>query len=609
MNIKSTFNKSFYYSLKLREADNYVEKYSKIAKNIRPQKIKFKFKPTGLWSKEDLINFINELGNKKSEPYRFFKLNVKYEIHFQKWTKHKFIMLGFSNKYQLKSFLNDFHINKNQVAFCFWKHENIYKEDDFWGDEKVADTGIYKIVFKLDNPDNSSICAFKNYLTAYNKRFSTNSYGKIEVYDYIQLPSSIHDRWFDPFKMQRIYNFDDVYNHYFSAKPLYLGNILHQTQQKANLYAKNKSKSVSSFISNQSLNEDKFGLEVFSTRFYHKYLEDKNPYKIAKFKKDWKFAAESFIKEVYGKYLYQSKRVKDKCDVDFYNSQRDIVKECYSFKDIDKEIPIKIEEINKEISKIEDQKIILQSQIDALYIDLKKREKEVISSFKPSPENHEPEEELLKRYNNNINMYKLVFPTFDKYLKYIRTQESDKDDPFIAIGNDEQFKALRKQIDNINDQIKKLDHDINNEKSSIRFYENSDYKHKYYKMHAELNEVENSLFGLVFSKKELTLFVNSLNLKTKICPCKFRKIILDVLTDVNILFSNNNKQYDRFKCICRRYLFNIDIWKTIKEDLVLVISNILDINKLENHFSEFYCNIVNFPLQFAPRVEYADPPD
>lgn len=66
----------------------------------------------------------------------------------------------------------------------------------------------------------------------------------------------------------------------------------------------------------------------------------------------------------------------------------------------------------------------------------------------------------------------------------------------------------------------------------------------------------NKFHEVFFSKREAELFIKSLNLSTKINVLKLRKVVLDFLTEHNILETDNN--YKR-KVTCRSFSFNRDI--------------------------------------------------
>lgn len=595
------FTKSFFYNVDLRSNDSYVDMYREMVSDIVGRDRIFKKKPTGLWSKDELLLHNDPT---KSDPYHNYYLTLDCKLNFKPRQKHQYIMLGFDTKYQVYSFLKDFHLDKKDVVFCFSTNEAIRDENH----HKIDEAFVYKIVFKINPLYKTSIHTFAHSLIDYVNHFAKSVYGNVKVYNYIQLPSSIHDRWLDPFTFQKILDFSTIYNNYKKSEPVSLGKILSICKAKIEHYVKNSSKSVSNFISNASQVKQTTHVDEFSTTFYYKYLQDKNPYKIAKFRKDWKFAAECFIKEVIGKYIYNCKKEKNHELLDEYQRQKRDVHDCYDFDPdhLKDEIARKVCELKSKINDLEKE----SQDIDLKIEDLRR-------SW-VAPQNLQPkktDEELLATYNGDAHQLMIMmWKTSEDYIKYVRTQEQNKEDDEKLWGYREtdEYKSLVKRYKEVRNEIRL--HEL-----SIDFYTDDNYESKFKRMHKKLDELYNRLNGLVFSKREVTLFINSLKLKTKICPYKFRKIILDEFMKQGMLYTNNDNHYNRFTYICRRYLLNKDVWTRLQRELKKLRKIAISISfiekmiiKLENHLRKNYhicINNIKYNLQFAPRVEYFGPPD
>lgn len=623
MSTNTHFKKSIHSALQLRADDGYVDLYLDIVKNIDPNS-NFKFAPTGTWSVEKLQNYYKP---NSGDPYYNYKLCTPCEIRFRNSNPRNFLMLGFENKFQMKAFLKDFHINKNQVALCFWNSTSFYDKEH----NKIDKKGEYKVVLRISPIKPHIIKTIDKYLYFFTKMHG-NTYGKINVYTYVQLASSIHDRWIDPFTFEKIYNFKSIYEHFMRANSventknlLSIKKILHQIQEKKQLYWLHNSRSTSAFVSNKSFLDapKQLSLSKFSTKFYYTYLEKLNPYKTAKFRKDWKLAAESFISEIFCKQLFKKTKKPSLNDQETYDHLKDEIENVFPYKneeDFKTKLPLKIKQFEKEIEAYEFDLKIAEEDLEIA----DKRLDDFVQNYylstapKPIVYSH-TDEEFLNIWNNFPDFSKkFLGPTFEEYLSKTKEEEKFKQECSYLDGyeKDPEYQRLFQKYQDIRKSKEDLKDRIKSKKNSIESYSSSGYRYNCLKMNKEFEDLHYSLFGLTFSKKEITLFINSLKLDTKINACKFRKIILDVLLDLKML--STNYKYNYIKCICRNYLFSKERWIKIFNKLKSVIqkSSSIFINNVNNYYagkSKIAISGINIynngkRSQFAPCVEFSDPP-
>ena len=625
------FNKSIHLALQLRDSFDYTKMYNEIVKSINPYAY-FKISPTGTWSRNQIIFYEYE----KKCPYYFYKLCAPCKIDFQQREHHPFIMLGFENKFQMKAFLKDFHIDKKQVALCFWNTMSFSDKDG----NKLDKNGEYKVVLSVKPIKYYAIKKIKSLIYNFSQQHK-NTYGNIHVYSYVQLASSIHDRWIDPFTFEKTRDFKVVYEHFMKSinvenekQVLSFAKVLRQIDEKAFLYRKNNTHSTSYYISNKTqLDAPKvLDLSRFSTKFYHTYLEDKNPYKIAKYRKDWKSAAEAFILEVFCKQLYKENQPIDQNDQLDYRNIKEVFELMHPFSSVENlevELPLKIKELQNTIDELEFN--LKLAKEDVKYYD-KKIDERYINAERKLPDEpfqySKSDEELRAQYNmyvenGTIDMFKMLDKTsYESPEAYIKTtHEKEKFDFDLKMldsyEEDPEYQRCVEKSKKAQKQVKYLSEELRYNKRDLDRFSKDDYPYVYRKKASEYFDSRCSLFGLAFSKKEVTLFLKSLNLDTKIDPCKFRKIILDVLLDLKML--STNYKHDYMKCLCRKYLFSKENWKKVYNKIKELISESSQF--FIGYIQYYYTRKLNFSnsciniyikgynTQFAPSVEYFGPPD
>lgn len=625
------FNKSIHLALQLRDSFDYTEMYDKIVRSINPY-AHFKVTPTGTWSRNRIIFYEHE----KKDPYYFYKLCAPCKIDFQEREHHPFIMLGFENKFQMKAFLKDFHIDKKQVALCFWNTMTFSDKDG----NKLDKNGEYKVVLSVKPIKYYAIKKIKNIIYKFSQQHK-NTYGNIHVYSYVQLASSIHDRWIDPFTFEKIRDFKVVYDHFMKSinvenekQVLSFAKVLHQIDEKAFLYRKNKTHSTSYYISNKTqLDAPKLlSLSKFSTKFYYTYLKDKNPYKIAKYRKDWKSAAEAFILEVFCKQLYKKKQPIDKDDLLYYDNNKEVFELMHPFSSVENfevELPLKIKELQNTIDTLEFN--LKLAKEDVKYYDKKVDERYInaIPKISNVPFHYsQSDEELRAKYNmyvenGTIEMFKMLdknsYESAESYIKMMHEKEKTAFEMklFDSYEDDPEYQRCFEKFKEAKKRVKDLSEEIRYSKRDLDRFSKDNYPEIYRKKASEYFDSTCSLFGLAFSKKEVTLFLKNLNLDTKIDPCKFRKIVLDVLLDLKML--STNYKHDYMKCLCRKYLFSKEHWLKVYrkvKNLICKSSQFLigyiqycytRKSKIVNSCINIY--IKGYTAQFAPSVEYFGPPD
>ena len=564
------FLKSIHYAKNLRtNCENYSSKYNQLVHKIHPDLIYYKYTPTGMWSLKDLENYKPIIDiiegthhlHYGGDPFRNFKLNVRCKLIYKKRQKHDFVMLGFDNRHQLRAFLKDFSIHQNDVAFCFW-HNNPQKDEN----NEVISQGNYKVVIRINPLYKVTLLKLQEKFDEYTKNYAKWSYGHITVYDDIQLASSIHDRWFDPFKMETIREFDVIYNAFMRTcekKKLYkLDSLFRIIDKRIYDNFSRCSKQSNRFISNisciTSVIGDSFAKKL-ATSLYYRYLERLNPYKIAKYRKDWKFAAEQFILEVFAKHIYYKKCLATnpsihqtlENDISSLTWQRD-----YLLKDIN---PDNKDELNAFVEKLDREIKSDEDEIPQLQTIMYKMMERI---FFPSKE---AEEKHLKEYHE------------------IRNRKI------------------------------KLEKELNGKKDQLKYYRDGYYEKHYRYVFNKFEELEFEKYGLFISKKEVQMFIDTLNLSTKINACKLRKTVLDVFVSEG--FMKKSKDYSIYNCVCRRYIFNSDLMNKLIETFRSLLSSVNIVCKytlqninLQNHFDRFVGFLRSLPLALGKTLLSGAPP-
>lgn len=126
------------------------------------------------------------------------------------------------------------------------------------------------------------------------------------------IPSTIYDRWFDPFKKRVLWKIDDIRKTF--ANQVSFCNVVKELLIYRNKLRRNWDSGcrINYFISNI----DKLSREKLRENLYivNHYINKSNPYVRKDARKDWKFAAEQYLNEVIGKIKYHINMYRDKID-------------------------------------------------------------------------------------------------------------------------------------------------------------------------------------------------------------------------------------------------------------------------------------------------------
>ena len=378
---------------------------------------------------------------KDGKDYRYRNLIQTTGIPMRRKNGKKEFFFGvafyFNNKEACKYFLQEFNIKKTNVAFSAYidhlkKYEVVFRFTNGVTEKQLSNL-MYQANFVLEK--NSGF--YKDYLIS-NKCY---------------LASTIHDRWFNPFKGKTMWNskiiansfnktidFSEFMKNIFIAKKKYTYEQIVPTSRPI------------TFISNKN----KLPNSILRENLYitNHFLQDMNPYKSSRCRKDWKLAAEAFLNEVIGKFVYKKHEV----------------------------------------------------------------------------ENYKQSDRILdEEKNNSVYIYK-------NYAKDALAYNNEY--------SEENYKIYMKCARNF--AIEGVDNRIDKNPDLL-----------------------NHLF---FSKHELKLFINSLNLSTKINALKLRKVVLDKLVKLGILTTDGKY---RVKCFCKSYKLVRDNAKAFYDKVKFNISNSL----------------------------------
>lgn len=193
----------------------------------------------------------------------------------------------FNNKESCYSFLKQLKISKDEVIFSAY----------------IAKFNMYEVVLRFSNsltPKQS-----QNIINIANTIFDRckNSYKNSIATNYCYIPSSIYDRWFDPFSKTTIWDskiITKTFRNSTNFQKIVKNLLIWKCQLQYNFISKDSR--INYFISNKNrLSPEKIRQNLF---IVNHYLKDKNPYKRKDARKDWKFAAEAYLNEVIGKLKY-----------------------------------------------------------------------------------------------------------------------------------------------------------------------------------------------------------------------------------------------------------------------------------------------------------------
>ena len=431
------------------------------------------------------------------------------------------ICFMFSSKTGLANFMKDFRFSHDEVAYGFFiKGFN----------KKYPNTFAYGIQVCIKTTHKNQI----NYLLKqYNNFFnSTNRYNIAAAKASVVIPSSIHDRWFDPFKLKVIWSAKEILQvdkEHSRSKNLELKDLYCKLNPFVKQYKTHYKQSKYSRPNNFISNKDNVELDLCKSNTFivNHYLMHKNPYKRAQARKDWKFAAEEFLNEFLGKYMYKQNNVNKLID-------EERLKEEFDQRSTEK----------RNLDEIIAYKDKYQKDVDLYKYKLEHVEDIVRENYRKSRDEHR------NRYAEQIKsgeVYDLDDEPNQNYLdRHIAEHRNEfqnklKEAEFRLSCSDQNIEIQK------NTYNKLLDNHIQSIKSSI------------------MNNLD-SYLNIQFSKAEIRSFLSSLNIKTKIDYNKFKKTMIDVLLELNFIENKDSFNY-KPKITCRTYFVKKDFVEKFYEKI------------------------------------------
>lgn len=533
---KQDFNQSLKYALHLRKADPYFieHMYYLISKILHYKKIRehdehwnhrksngryYNEKFTCLKPIKYLLNK-DTSATKDGKDYRLYNLTLPTKLDtYRTFTssdgKELLLFYGFSlwfkNKIAAKDCIKELGIKKSEIFFSGWIDKHKRYEVAF-----VFKSSIFKEQF--DCLEGKFISFFERNRLRYN--------GIIRRF--INVPSSIYDRWYDLFAQKVMNNSKEIRTK--TGKSIDYQTLIIRLNPIVSKYEKN-SKSYSRinyFISNQRYVDKIRDKTLYITNHYiNKY----NPYKTKDTRKDWKFAAEQYLNEILGKFKYHQELYRDELKNADCNELTDLNSftndKCAKFEDYTKGM----------WGKASDMWHLLDETRFSIEDKVSKWKKEI------------------EKYSNLL-IKDISERTLDEVNELNKVKLNEENETQYIENNLQHAKeALDFYLDEIEMNKKKLNEYVKNEvkKAKIKIKANKD-----------------NYLALFFSKKETELFIRNLNLKTKISAKKLRKIVLDELCRLDLLVTDGTYEVRKS---CRVFHLKNDKFKSLFNRIKKYITN------------------------------------
>lgn len=313
---QNNFNYSIKYAFDIRDSvENYSHRlrclYSYITHD-KFQNSKDFYKKYTAFKDTNLIKsqYDNEVVKNSEHDYRYYNLTRQFIESTILEPKPGYKVVNslaflFKSKQGMRNFIKDMRFTKDQIPYGFCCKT---KKSLFFGFQLILDKGLHinlakKIIEKITN-------GFLN---------KTDRYGKVHIFTTIVMPSSIYEHWIDPFTGKIITDLSNIlcgdriqdFEEKFSK--ISLKDLLFTVEpyiKQFNLHQRAKKSRSLDFISNR----DGIGKSFLRCNTYlvNHFMMQKNPYVRAQARKDWKFAAETFISEIFGKYKYRYNKHNEK---------------------------------------------------------------------------------------------------------------------------------------------------------------------------------------------------------------------------------------------------------------------------------------------------------
>ena len=545
---KHHFKQSIKYSFQLREAPFYAYYMRQLVASFLGMKVE-NFHPKYKLAFTDAYKLRH---CKSVKPEKNADYTLKNLTDYCVFEPTRVIEIPSNKKYKTATIVTGFSLAFKNKTACkdFLKFMNIKPEDVFvasWIDKAKR----YNVSFRFKK--SLFEAQYKHFKNAFEQvtTFYENRY-KVKFSDKVAIPSSIYDRWFDPFTGKTLWNTKEILSK--TKHKLDIDKVYKQLSiaiNRINSCSTNGNSCVNYFIENSSKIANKKDLLRQNLYIVNHYINEKNPYKRRDARRDWKFAAEQYLNEVLAKFYYKNTLYKNE-----FNSVYDNI--CKT----DPAICSRIQSIESTQDLIDNTKGLMNRYKDVLAIDPAER-------------------------------------TRDDYLKAGLMYR----DQFNNETIEKRIKDFERSIENLLENVKRDEEWIKkNTESKVKEKQDLIKKNK------------DSYLLTFFSKKETELFLRKLNLKTKIVASKLRKAILDFMLN-NSLIEIKEDYVLKTKCrlfklcpdSCRRFYHFIS--KKIKYISKYYFYILIFINKLkrknggvgvENHL--FW--------KYAPKyITFADPPN
>ena len=380
---QNDFNYSIKYAFDIRDSvENYSHRlrclYSYITHD-KFQNSKDFYKKYTAFKDTNLIKsqYDNEVVKNSEHDYRYYNLTrpfVKSAILEPKpgYKVINTLTFAFTSKQGMRNFIKDMRFTKDQIPYGFCRKVN----------GKPVFT--FPIVFDKGLHINVANKIIEKIITQFLNR--TDRYGKVHISTNINMPSSIYEHWIDPFTgkiitdLSKILCGDRIQDFEEKFSKISLKDLLFAVEpyiKQFNLHQRAKKSRSLDFISNRE-GIDKNFLRC-NTYLVNHFMMQKNPYIRAQARKDWKFAAETFIAEVFGKYKYRCNkhnekyservlkdefdrtsdvadtiRIKEDCVISHQNSIKFYEKEIEKNKELIIKYPDSIKKFNSDIKNHQD---------------------------------------------------------------------------------------------------------------------------------------------------------------------------------------------------------------------------------------------------------------
>lgn len=507
---KPDFKQSMKYAFQLRKDKYYVSYIKQLVgclKNMKPDDVKLKYTPTA-FKDSYLLAHSQKIDPEQNTDYTLHnltsssgcipsrKVTVKKKEKSIEVPVYTGFSLTFKNKTACKDFLKMMNIKPSEIFLAAW----------------IDKTKTYSVSFRFTNTIflaqyNRFVEALKNVVEFYKIRYG------VSFSEYVLIPSSIYDRWFDPFSGKVLWDMKKIRhktNHKIELQKLY--NSINSISYRIKSNNTSQWSCINYYIENRNRIPRSSKLLRENLYVVNHFINSKNPYKSRDARRDWKYAAEQYLNEIIGKFTYKQ---------DLYNE---------AFNSLEEEAYEKSNDVRIHLETIRSCKGYIESFQNKIET-IKRVQKKNLEDWT------EKDRIDVGLYSARMDERIKHFETLDSKIRYCENK--------IEINHEEiEFtnKFVKQEVD------------------------------KYVKRHQIImEENKDRLLSTFFSKKEIELFLRKLNLKTKIVPAKLRKVIIDFMLENNLITKTADSL---MKVKCREFKLNIDACSEFYKKIFSLIEDI-----------------------------------